>query len=320
MSEMFEIAKKLSQLPPTTDSNDWPERKEILYQQENYGLWAQICLLAAVLAEDFVTRIWLVIEYVNGLRRQPGLWGVNLALNMLDEIKQRIDRLTDDYPQKQRLAVLWVYHGGWVYHPAGEFGKSAECHELSAEIARKAGDKRGELLANHNATMERLNAAIVENKIPTSYYQQFDKANQELLKILVTNSDEDIRWKANVYCHQMWYAWLVKREQPDQGKLEFLRSLEKTHPPIFPDATDLFRAIQVLNRQPKLALVITAELEKRIKDVDWRTYALLVHAYAQHLADDEESAISKLQQIETIAEKEHGGHLAQAIIKHHLIW
>ena len=66
--EKLEIAEELSEQPEVVDPNFWPHRKEIIDNQPKF--WAEICHLAGLLTDNIILRIWLLIEFVNGWRRQ----------------------------------------------------------------------------------------------------------------------------------------------------------------------------------------------------------------------------------------------------------
>lgn len=321
MSEInvFRIVKELLELETPTDSDDWPHRNQIIYQPTNKpDIWAKICLFAAALTENLILKIWFLIEFVNGWRRQIGKWDIELAINILEEIKNKIDGLPEKHPQKDRLLELYFYHSSYVYFPAGEFIKAAACNVEEAKIAAKASDKRGMMLARLNAAFQWLNAGIVANGNISSLYRQFEKSCQNFLKVLTTEAEEDLRWKANVYNSLMFYGWIVNRKKPDDQMLQYLIKLPNGLVEIFANVVLILRAIKELEDHPGEAISILNQVDKNAT-IDARTFSIVVEVQAYQRLNKPKAVEDSLRRIEHLTKKEHGGQVALAIIKHELI-
>ncbi|MFA4941721.1 MAG: hypothetical protein WC582_03995 [Patescibacteria group bacterium] len=309
------IVAKLAALGEDTDSRDWPEVEEYLYKLNLPLTWAQICLAAYTRAKGEVLKTWLLLEYVNGWRRQIGKWDMQMAIKILTEIESRIDRLPDEHPRKDRLIGLWFYHSGWVYHPAGEFIKAAECHDLAAERAKQAGDKPGELLSLYNAAYEYLNGALKDNEVCSilKYYEDFKSAAQNFLDNLKSNSDHDVRWRSNVHCHQILFAWLAVEKYPKENDIAFLDELPESLLPSFVDAAVVIRTLSVFPENWGQAETI-ASGAVLVSETDWYAFAQLIRFSAFINMGKSEKAAIVLAELKNFLSERHGGHLALAIM------
>ena len=318
------VAKELAKLPKDTDSRDWIEAKKFLYELNLPLIWSQICLLAFGLTRNAIIQIWLLIEYINGWRRQPGKWDMLVALEVLDEIRQRINRLPDDHPREDRLLELWLYHSGWIYHPAGEFGKAAGCHERAVQMAETDGNNWGRLLSLFNAAYERLNEAILFNKGISEYYGEFQRSAYDFLDYLATLaldgvlSDNNIRWQANVHCHLIFYGWVVERRYPSRPDVSFLYDLPEALGPAFADAAVVLEALCELSADPERVMKITSGVALAA-EVEWYTFAKLVQISALGKTGKLKEAEVVQREMDDFLKDRHGGHLASAILAHGLL-
>lgn len=112
--DLFNTAHALANLPEDTDSNDWEVRNEIIYAQNDPSLWQLICLVAATLETTPIITIWLLIEHINGWRRQTGKWDIAYAVEMMTRIRMKIEMLGKSHPRYHRLLTLYHYHAGWI--------------------------------------------------------------------------------------------------------------------------------------------------------------------------------------------------------------
>lgn len=312
----LELARQLSALPEDTDANDWPHRSDILYKRDGGShLWATVCLLAIGLTSNPILLAWFMLEFVNGWRRQGGLWDIKLAVMMLDAVKLRIDSLSEDHPRRSRLTVLWAYHAGWVYHPAGEFAKAAECHRISAQFATNERDR---LLSLYNAAYEDLNDAIAKGDQAAigGAYSAFEAADKALEVQLVSGSDEDVRWRLNIACHRLTFAWLCDKECADPaGELARLEAM----PQAYADVLPLMRAIQT-RRDGNLAEALTHTYTLQVNEktaAEWHSLTLLCRAELLAATGEQSSvdaAHAAHQEILHLAAHAHGAHLAKALV------
>lgn len=309
------IARELAALSEDTDANNWPYRNNILYEVKNYRLWADICLLGIGLASNPILLAWFMLEFVNGWRRQGGLWDIKLAVAMLDAVKLRIDSLSEDHPRRARLTVLWAYHAGWVYHPAGEFSKAAECHRIAVGFATSERDR---LLALYNVAYEDLNVALVtgEEGGMMAAYAALEAAGNDLQAQLTSGSDEDTRWRLNLACHRITFAWLCSKECMDPaGELALLEAVPEYLKSAFADVMPLMRAIEA-----KWCGNSEEALDHTLQEVNdqafagWHSLTLLLRAELLAGKGDQASAASAYRDILTLAQCVHGAHLAKALV------
>lgn len=305
-----------------SDPNNWPYRHDIIYPPTNRpDIWAQICKQAYEKCDEKkqpILKIWLLIEQVNGLRRQSDLWDINLAMELLEEAKQKIDKLPEDHPRKSRLKEMFFYHAGYVYYPAGEFKKAALCHSMEAEIARRDGNKKGELLAEFNTEFMLLNAAVAAGKIAIPHYQSFYQAGQNLLAALAgSDAEYDIQWMANVFYNLSLYDWLINKKLPNEGALDFLNNLPESIAPTFSDAITIVKAISYVDERPEDTIEIVGD--EIATDADTHSIMLLLIAQAYNKLENHKSSLITLSKIKKMAEHTHGTHVAQAIVKYNLL-
>lgn len=315
--DVFAVAKKLAALQPEVDPNEWPHRNEILYEKDRPDIWALICLLVGTVTRDMIKIIWLLLEFINGYRRQNTLWDIKLAVDVLDEIKRRIIIRRIEAPSltsriETRFLELWGYQGGLVYHAAGEFIKAAECHETAADIAKEAGDERSEALERYMAAHERLFAALSSNENVTACYSTFQQACKAFQQILGPG-EEDKRWRGNVYASQVLLAWIVNEEQPNLTKVDFLEGLTKEMHEAFIDSMIAIRAIRKLSAG-ELDDARTIVQQVRSKgEIDWRSCSMYIYIVIQLKLGNRTGAREKLQELLGFGETEHGGHLFRVL-------
>jgi len=312
------IVKELVELPEDTDSRDWPWIKKIVYELNQSRLWSDICIDAFNRTDSPALKIWFLLEHVNGWRRQLGKWDMKVAFEALEEIKFRISQLPDSYPRKDRLIELWLYHSGWVYHPAGEFSKAADCHLVAAKRAAVTNNKWGMACGSFNAYYERLNAAIIANKGIAEEYGKFRKAAYDFLAVLTGDDDNDIRWRANVFCHLAFYDWVVEGKYPGEEDIAFLDELPNQLRLAFADAAVVLRALFKFPDSRQRSMEITTRLGLTA-EVEWYSFAILVRISALEKMGKMEETRAAKEELDRIFENRHGGHLAWAILKHDLL-
>lgn len=314
--DVFEQAKKLVQLSPDTDSKDWAIARVLLYEQNLPGLWAKICLLAAAITAVPVLNIWFLIECVNGLRRQTGKWEVSLACGLLNEIKRKIDFLPREMSATiSRLTELWCYHGGWVYHSAGQFDKAEACHRQAAELAQVNGDERAKALAEYNQYYEGLHYRIGNSEPELKgYFRQYNDIAEHMLSLLTSVADEDFRWRANILCHVSFFTWIVTGEITTRFALSAIDDLPESTKPAFLEAQATLLALFLLKDEPAKAVEIAQDVNPE-GQIDWRSYAMYIRGLALVQIGRDKEAQKVFQQLRSLPEREHGGHLIQALIE-----
>ena len=313
--DVEKCAQALADIVPGTDSNNWPFRNEILFGSDSPQpeLWADICRRAIELNNQLyrstLHQAWLMIECINGIRRQNGKWGIDLAANMLNEAISLIIEVTDK-KQKERLFSLYLYHSAQVYHVTGEFGKAAGRHNLAAKTQSDEFLKRQSL---YNAVMEHLNRSLIEESDPKSAlqcYLDYVFSFGRLLEVLLNENNEQLRWKANIFCQMIFYCWL-KEVEPLPEYISFLENLSPEIVPAVVDARQVVQAIRYITTHKK------ADLEKAIEvcqaechESYWKGLTLFVLARAFLLLGNRKKALAVYEQIILLGEKEHGQHLA----------
>ena len=315
---IFTIAKNLANLPWTTDSKNWPEAKKFLYGLDKPLLWAQICLLAGTLTHNFIVKIWLLIEFVNGWRRQPSKWDSELASNVLDEIRKLIDVLGKEHPRYKRLLSLWCYHAGLVYHANGDFEKASNTHQTEAGLTQNETMKKQ---AEYFAKRENLNAVINDRKTITFIrmrraYDNFKTAAQDFLKQL-SDSENDIRMRANVTCDKIWYRWIIDTKYPLTKEINSIEKLPENLKLAFRDGLQTIRAIKLLQKDPKKVIGISKKIHPNA-NIDWKGFTMIVEVQAMMKSrkpSDREAAVILKEEILNLPEKNTGGHLEKAIVQ-----
>lgn len=313
-----EMARHYAGLGEDTEPNNWPWRNSVLYEHLNPQLWVQVCVLAMALTNNAVLLAWFMLEFVNGLHRQEGLWDVGLAVAMLDAVKLRVETFMALHPRRARLLEMWAYHGGWVYHPAGEFAKAAECHQWAVE---HAVTDRARAQAAYNAAYEELNAAIAQgdHMRMEAAYGAFAQAKDSFFAYLKTDSDEDVRWRINLYCHCMLFTWLLNKPCPETG--EYMQALALAPPQLVSSvgqALPLMRALEAQRRgDDEEALRIVAEVDEQTM-AEWRSFAMLLRAELLFRKGDQAGAAEVRTAIAKLAGREHGAHLAKAVAQRQL--
>ncbi|MFA6304207.1 MAG: hypothetical protein WCV73_03765 [Patescibacteria group bacterium] len=262
----------------TTNSNDWPERQRVMYEQADYLGWANICFEAYKRAENLVLKIWLLLEFVNGYRRQPGIWSIERATQWLDEAHHLIVKL-GHHPQNKRLQSIWAYQRGMVYHLSGEFYQAADCHHLAVEIA---SDHVERTISEYMVAYENLNDAIFNNDQISQRSKNYEIVARRLLKAFKGNdSQNQLRWYANVLCHRAVFAWLDHSVDKVPRFATKALAFLKTHPQI--PASAFADALVVMQAMQTGKLVET----KRIwGDADWLAAARLWNVYHLPQVDD----------------------------------
>lgn len=309
-----ELARQLAALPEDTDANDWPYRNHILYTLKDYRLWAEVCLLAFGLTSNPILLVWFMLEFVNGWRRQEGLWDIKLAVTMLDAVKLRVDSLPEDHPRRARLTVLWAYNAGWVYHPAGEFAKAARCHRVAAKFATTERDLR---LSLYNAADAMLNNALAQGDRAriAEAYAEFQAAAATMEVHLQSGSDEDVRWRLSMACHRLNFAWLCNAECPDAaGELARLEAAPEILKPSFGEVLPLMRAIQTRRTgNPTDALLYTKQVSEKTT-AGWHSLTLLFRAELFATIGNQSGVDAAHQEILDLAARAHGAHLAKELV------
>lgn len=316
------IAEMLALDPETTDSRDWPWVQEIIYQKKNFRLWAEICGRAAAMTADPILKILFLLEYINGFRRQSGLWDIQYAVRHMDETKELIENLRDVHPRKLRLLELWAYHSGWVYRSAGEFLKAADAHIFELDIAKLRKDKNAAAIASHNLQLALMEWDISQGHLDKVFFELFSGANARLLKVLSIsiNNANDLRWRANILCHQAWYDFLVKRQKTTKDVFQILvQTAEKLNITEFAGIYTILRACNdYLDGDFAGSLKHIGQINQSLS-IYWRSYAMLLKSLAlEKLGRADEAELLK-SQIRELPKIEHGCHLAGAILQHNLI-
>jgi hypothetical protein len=253
-----------------------------------------------------------MLEYINGWRRQTGKWSMDIALFWLDEIKSRIDFL-GDHPRKNRLTELWLYHSGLIHHLNGNFFEAAACHDAAAYLAR--GNSCRVQLSFYSAAYESLNNAIQQHKVHNiseenvaGRYFDFQVAAGNFFSSL-GYSDNDVRWRNNVLCHQVLYAWLAKGEYPQEEDIVFLDELPDDLRSAFADATVVLSALAAFSGNPMEAEQI-ARRTSLTAEIDWYSFAQLLRFLAFVEIDATTEALGVLSEFRDFLVGRHGGHLA----------
>lgn len=313
---LFEEAQRLAQLSDETDSAKWEAAKRFLYELKLPDVWAKICLIACALTDHPVKRVWLLMECVNGLRRQSGRWDTSLATGLLEEIKCRIDALPSgiDLNLRQRLTELWCYHGGWVLHPAGQFEQAAACHAAAVQLARKRGDVRAERLTWYNAGYEHLHALIVRNDPDLEKrFDEYCRVADATLEALSAGTDDDLRWRANIQCHRSFFTWVVLGSIRTTEALEAMDALDAKTKPAFSEAALVLEALQHFEINPQRAAEIAGGINPT-GQIDWRSYALYIQTLALAKAGKTVEAAASFEEVRDLPNRENGGHLVAALI------
>ena len=310
--DVYGAAKELLRLPAGTDSSKWLMGKKLLYTEKLPGLWARICLTAAALTEELELNIWFLIECVNGLRRQSGKWDVGFASGLLDEIKHKIDRIPGNRIEvKTRLTELWCYHSAWVYHPAGLYAKAAACHRIAMTMA---GNERDRLLASYNSCYEEMHLKIVDadSKL-TDFFGQYREVAEETLKVLSSDNNDDIRWRANIQCHLTFFTWLLSGVVDEGSALEAMEKLPEDISPAFSGARLVFEALSVMAASPDQAAEIAGGYDPK-DQIDWRSYAMYIQGLALRQVGKEDGTKKVFDHLRVLNKNENGGHLVRALI------
>jgi hypothetical protein len=311
--DVYSEASKLSKLPADTDSRDWPLGKKLLYEEGAPGLWARICLVAAALTQEPMLAIWLLIECVNGLRRESGKWDVSFASGLLDAIRERIELLPDQGgPCVLRLRELWCYHSGWVYHPAGQFTKAVECHRQSIGLA---SNPRARSLSEYNMLYEGMHHAIVmADPQLADRFREYVHAAQETLGVLSSNEEDDKRWRANIQGHLAVFTWMVSGEIAVSDALAAFEALPGDTRNAFSEAEVVIGALNVLTETPLEAVGIANGINPE-GQIDWRSYAMYIHGVALAKVGKAEESQEVFTHLLTLPNRENGGHLVAALIE-----
>ena len=287
MGLLAKLPAELAGEPENTDSNDWPERQEVLYAQNNPGLWAEICRQALTLAPNPVVRIWLLIEQANGLRRQK-TWEMQDVKGLINEAWQATQALGEGHPRQARLEEVLAYHYSLILHAEGNFGEAAEFQDVSAN---RASDPFLKLVNKFHAAMERLNDAIVRDNWTriTRFYTLFMEYTRAVIKqAQYSEVPEQIRWCGNVICNGTFYSWLIElasKNRPEKEReewLTYLRSLPDDLKPAFGYALIVIEAIDAFGKgqYQRVIDLIVDDLGDEVVDLEWRANGLLVKMVA----------------------------------------
>ncbi|MCD4705302.1 hypothetical protein K8R66_04485 [bacterium] len=317
MEDIFTIAKKLAEIPNTTDSKNWLIAKKFLYELNEPLLWAQTCLLAGTFTTDDVVKIWLLIEAINGWRRQPGKWDSELASKVLDDIRERIDILGEEHSRYRRLLSLWHYHAALVYHANGDFEKAMSCHQESSDLAETEKEK---LISSFSAIIANINHLIFHNiygELDT-VYKSLNEIGAKLLEMFEgSESEDDLRWQANVICHLSWYNWIFNSAPVAESSINFLNLLPDNLKNTFEVANTVVQMIHLINNSKdfKEIIIEIIIMSKKVHlnsnaDIDWRGFALIVEAQVSKQLGHESNLAGALLDLE---ERNMGGNLAKAI-------
>ena len=329
-TEVRQLAETLvTLLARGVDPNDLPFRTKILYEDGKPALWELICLTAQKLGvTDQVVRIWLRLEEVNGLRRQPGKDHLTAAMEKLRFIKELIEQIGENHPQsKQRLLGLWCYHGAMVYHALGEFQAAADCHKLEVDLAASGRDRT---LARFNQSVELASSIVVMvGRLDSDAVSQILHVGREALRHLGTSA-EDKRWSANILCHSIFWGWLGRqlpaRKVGDDEYTSFtvivahLSDLPAEIKPAFAHAMPVIQAIAKLVERDYAKAAELASNPATKAETEWHGYALLVRlvALGKMWRQDQAMALVRAE----IGQLEAAGssfHLAKAIFEHNLL-
>ena len=300
-----EISNQLIKLARDKDCNDWPFRNQILYTECNLGLWVQICERALIGSEDDIAKIRLLLEVVNGLRRQKS--AMESASIKLESAGELIALLPDDYPQKVRLLELCAYHGAIIFHALGRFDDAAKCHALESRLAT---DNRGRWLAIFNQQLAIFYASLSEGKTPIDL---LDVAVTKALEVLSDDSVENNRWRANILCHYVFCSWLAgkDREVNTDWAIRYLQyQLPKDLAPAFSHALPVIEAIKAYWDSDYSKALKLANSEKVKGDLGWYGNALLVQLAVRRKQHRATRQI--LAEIGTLSVNGCGGHVAKA--------
>ena len=200
--------------PEKTDSRNWTQQRPILYGLCDGALWVAICSIALTFVSDPVFVIWLTIEWVNGWRRQPGLWDADVAARKLDEIEKLICALGPEHQRFARLMGLWAYHGAIVYYEAaGQFDRAAACYWHELVMANSSWDKARAKFMACEAGLR--NSFCLEKSVEnlTKMFTDLKIASTAALGLVSTLDEaERVRWTANISDDIVLWDWLVNNE------------------------------------------------------------------------------------------------------------
>lgn len=313
MIELDVLVRYLQSLPVNTDSNDWEYRREILYQECKPEFWALACQTAINDKTNPILKIWLMIESVNGWRRQPGLWNIKQVSVTLSDIFYQIKALSADHPLYARLAGLWAYHGAFVYHALGEYAVAADCHQTEESLALT---ERERFIARFNRLIEEAYAVVVKGNKKPDLAELLETADH-LLTFLGRESDEDNRWRANIYCHCLVLGWLFDQLPPESTVndwMTFFDDLSESIRPAFGPALLVMYAIDAFRSENYPRALLLASDEQVKSQIDWYSFALLVRLAVLRQTNQTEQIADVIQEIGSIGTNNFGGHLAQALV------
>lgn len=312
--DIFAEAKKLAALPEDSDSKNWAVAEHLIYKLNLPGLWAQICLMAAGLTEGAILKIWLLLEAVNGMRRQSGHWDAQLAQELLTKVQQQVDDLLKDDANsitRSRLLELRAYHGGWVYHATGDYNAAADCHRHTLVTATS---DRGKAFARYNMIYEQLHASIVANDgSEGDRFKELLEAGSALRSVLGDDVAEDRRWAANIACHVAFFDWLVNHRIDIAEAVQAIEALNDETRPIFGSASAVMESLRILETEPDAAATIAYGIDSE-GNVDWRSYALYIAGVADQKSGKRDMADAAWQEAMNIPNAKNGGHMIAAVI------
>ena len=310
-------ARELAEVKPGTDPNNWPHRHHILYVLDDGAKWAEVCERAIFYFNEAspgsrVHKLFLIIEFLNGFRRQQGLWPEEKASDLLDFAEKEIKSLPDDNPHRGRLLELLWFNGAEICHQTGQFQESANFHRDSAEATK---DQVKRSLGLFNASREELNQKLYTGGSVGGALEAFRKMADKALGLLHPDVSEQRRWMANIYSDLIYFGWLA-RQGIDQADIVSFNDLVMGQESAFTDSIVLVRAIE------KLVLENDAEAANEIGDKGleglssynyFEGVLLLMKAEAYARLGDRIAVQDAYLGIREAASQNHGHQLALAI-------
>lgn len=312
------VAKMNEEGPDKTDSRTWPFARSILYDLCDGGLWVAVCSVALTLVSDPVFTIWLMLEWVNGWRRQSGLWDANVAARKLDEVKKLIDALGAEHQRFARLMGLWSYHGAIVYYEAaGQFDRAATCYREEAKLAQTDWDRARALFMASEAQVRHFICTADSLEImPIGEYTDLERTADEALRHVGSlDAADGIRWTANINDDLVLWDWIINGHFNQEAFAAFNAAYDTSgdQKPSLEDTKVTLSLIAALaDSWPEQVIDETrARINPNGASPDWVALSIYFHA----LIVRSRKLNQPVGDLGALAQHTHSGHLARHLAR-----
>jgi len=273
-------------------------------------------LLFALSRQQEPFSIYVMLEVViSSLRKLSIPIYSELAIKKLDDCKFLLKKLDTSKKIKRRLKELLAYHEALIATSLGFFRRAAKAHQI---IFKGTDSQWSRVLAKYWISLEMLNHTVTtgDSKKISIYYSKYNKIAYELISFTMQpqhdnyhNNYEKTRWRGNVLCHLIKYAFLINDIYPQDDDLSRIEELSKNKNlgGAFDEALVVISALYYLGKK-EYNLLDLLELDYNV-NAEWVTFIYYIKLLAAHRKFNLKEMEEYSQRLKKLFDERTGGRL-----------